>query len=147
MNEITKHGIASFVILLFCTIFFIDSLTFSSTAAYLPRIIIVLICILAVIMFIQAIRTHKRDAKKVEEKAAIHTKRVVIFVVLIGLYIALIEPIGYFIITPIFAIVSLLYLTNVQFRNVVFISVGFTIGIYIIFVSFLKIPIPMGLLS
>lgn len=151
MKELIKHGIASLIILLFCTLFFIESLKLPSTAASLPQIIIMLITILSILMFIQAFIKYKKSTKiTIKEgviKEKINIKRVLIFLGIIVLYIFTIDTIGYFIVTPIFAFISLLYLTSVRFMSVIFITIGFTVGIYVIFVMFLRIPIPMGLLS
>ena len=77
----------------------------------------------------------------------IAVKRVFLFAVFIALYIFLIDTIGYFIVTPIFVIVAFIYLKAAKLKTVIFIAVGFTAFIYALFVMFLKIPVPMGLLS
>lgn len=148
MSKIIKHAIATLLVLALTMTFYIQSLKYPPSAAKLPQILIVLISVLAVGMLIEAVLT-ERKAKKVagEKPQKIHALRALVFGILIGLYIILIEPIGYFIVTPLFVIAAMSYLRAVNFLKAVLIAIGFTVFVYALFIMFLKIPIPMGLLS
>lgn len=83
-----------------------------------------------------------------EEKfEPINYRQAIIFTIMIAAYIFLLEPIGYFIITPIYIVSTYIFLNATKVRNIVFISIGFTAFVYFLFVVFLKLPIPMGLLQ
>jgi len=77
----------------------------------------------------------------------IHVPRVILYTLSIAVYIYLIPRIGYFIATPLFMVVSYLYLKAAGFVRAMLISLGFSVFIYFLFVWFLKLPIPMGLLE
>lgn len=152
MPYLVKHSIGSGVVLIFSIVFFIESLNYPASAAILPRILIILIALLAVGMFIEAfIKNRKmKDQIKAEEKKRaedINVKRVVTFAVMIALYIVLIDVIGYFLLTPIFLFVTLQYLKSVKISTAILLSAVFTAFIYGLFSMFLNIPLPMGIFS
>lgn len=148
MSSLAKHGIASGLFLFFSIIFYLESLKLPETAARLPQLLIVIIIILSIAMFIESvIKPKKMAASNNDFVQNIAVKRVFLFAVFIALYIFLIDTIGYFIVTPIFVIVAFIYLKAAKLKTVIFIAVGFTAFIYALFVMFLKIPVPMGLLS
>src|SRR5699024_4987333 len=99
MSDLIKHAIVSGIILIFVFIFFLETLDMSNVAARLPQLIIGIITLLTIIMFIQSfIRKRKStDTSEEEENDQINVKRVVLFALSIGLYIYLIDILGYFI--------------------------------------------------
>ena len=148
MPYVLKHSIASGLVLALCITFFIQSLSYPATAARLPQILIIIIAILAVIMFLDAIRKQKKADKaneKVEKTEQINVKQVLVFGILIVLYVVLLEPIGYFILTPIFTFAALMYLKATHIGIAAAISIGFTAIIYGLFSVFLNVPIPKGM--
>ncbi|SFB36354.1 Tripartite tricarboxylate transporter TctB family protein [Lentibacillus halodurans] len=149
MSILLKYTIASGSILVFVSIFFIESLKLPDTAARLPQIVIVLIAILAIAMFIQAFIEHKKATNTNEqvEKENINVKRVFLFGISIALYIFFLDIIGYFILTPIFSFGVFMYLRATNVILAFILSIGFTAFVYAVFNLFLNIPIPMGVLS
>lgn len=161
MVKIYKHLIAGFLALSFTLLFYINSFKLKESAAKLPRILMALIVILSIGMIIEAYwksknphKTKKRIDEKQEdmsddddENIPINYKTAVIFTSLIAIYIFMLKPIGYFIITPIYIMVVYTFLKATSYRNMILISIGFTAFVYMIFVVFLKIPIPMGLMK
>lgn len=149
MSTLTKHSIASGLILVLCIIFFMETIDYPSEAARLPQILIILIALLAIGMFIEAFIKQKKinvsDEKVEEEKT--NVKRVFIFGIIITLYIFLIDILGYFLLTPIFIFCSLIFLRATKLIPAIFISILIPIFIYVVFKLFLNIPIPMGLLG
>jgi putative tricarboxylic transport membrane protein len=69
------------------------------------------------------------------------------FVLLIFGYIMTINPLGYFIATPSFLVATLLFLRSTKPQWIAAIAVGFTGFVYLLFVLFLHMPVPMGLLD
>ena len=62
-------------------------------------------------------------------------------------YILAIDPLGYFLVTPAFLIGALSYLRAIKMRYILIITFIFTIFVYLLFVKFLHLPIPLGLMS
>jgi hypothetical protein len=101
-------------------------------------------------MLIEAYRAEKKKVKdegKSNEVSEINHTRAVVFALLIFGYIVTIKPLGYFIVTPFFVIISYLYLKATKIRNILLIALGFTAFVYLLFVVFLKLPIPLGPMS
>jgi hypothetical protein len=102
-------------------------------------------------MSLQAYRnSHRRQTEGGEAETSegkIVAGRVAWYVCLMALYIFLISRVGYFIVTPLFMTISYMLLKAAGFVKAAAISVGFAIFIYALFVVFLKLPIPLGLME
>lgn len=155
MSSLVKHSIATAAMLIFSAVFFFESLDYPDASARLPQILIIAIVILALAMFIESV-VKQRKASKIDAETSekdksdeekINVKRVLIFGVLIALYIYFIDIVGYFIVTPLFILITLIVLKAAKTRTVIIIAIGFTVFIYALFVMFLHIPVPMGLLA
>lgn len=161
MKNYIRLYIAGAVAIGFVLLFFFRSITMSPTAAFLPRILMVLIILLSIGMMYEGYyreKKHIKLKKRIDERldedeeteddsGKLNIPRVIIFIIMIASYIFLLKPVGYFIMTPIFAIVAYLFLKATKIKNILFIAAGFTIFVYFVFVAFLKIPIPMGILQ
>ncbi|MFC4354276.1 tripartite tricarboxylate transporter TctB family protein [Chryseomicrobium palamuruense] len=162
---VLKHTIATSLVLILCIVFFMQTINYPTTAARLPQILLVIIAALAIIMLMNAIRASKNENDKFSKEINIpdseiqmnsstnnkvqeivNVKRVVIFGLLIAGYILLMEIIGYFIITPLFVFISLMYLRATTLIWAIILSIGFTAFIYGIFSMFLNVPVPLGIL-
>jgi hypothetical protein len=131
------------------SLFFLQkSLSMSRTAARFPQLIAGLVLILALAM---AFQTWKRapgfGGEEKEPSAPIHHVRVAVYVAAMVLYIFLIPRLGYFIATPLFMLVSYGYFRATGPVRTVLICLGFPVFIYLLFVLFLKLPIPLGLME
>lgn len=147
---------------LLAIVFYIHTLHLPKAAFQLPRILIVIVIILSIAMVIEQLFSYKKnlqeDSKKTdfpinqnlsvskEDEFNVCPTRVFVFIALITGYILTIERLGYFIITPIYIIATYRYLRATKFLNIILIAVGFTFFVYLLFVLFLHLPIPMGLL-
>lgn len=148
MNNLAKHGLASALTLTLAIVFYVNSLKLPDAAASLPRILAVIIILLSFAMFGEAWYNERKNRKvQQESNEPIHGFRVFVFAALIALYVILIKPLGYFVVTPLFLIVALSYLKATQLWKSVLIALGFTLFCYLLFVWFLNLPIPMGLFS
>lgn len=153
MNYIISHSIASFLAILLSVVFYVNSLKLPPAAYQLPRLLCGIIVFLSILMLYEAIleerMIRKGDVKSKaseerEETYSIDYKRAFIFALFIALYIFLIKPIGYFIVTPLFIIIANLFLRSTRLTNILLISLGFTAFVYLVFIYFLKVPIPLG---
>jgi len=162
MKKSIRLMIASILAIIFSLIFYFNTFKLPAVAAKLPRILIGLIILLALGIMIQAYVSETKIAKanRIQNKEPgeekddseekfepINYRQAIIFTIMIAAYIFLLEPIGYFIITPIYIVSTYIFLNATKVRNIVFISIGFTAFVYFLFVVFLKLPIPMGLLQ
>ncbi|WP_257391561.1 tripartite tricarboxylate transporter TctB family protein [Cytobacillus gottheilii] len=144
---VVKHAIATGLVLTLCVVFFLESLDLPATAARLPQILIIIIAILGILMFVEALKKSKDtgSTEGEERPEKINVKRVVIFVALIALYIFLMDIIGYFILTPLFTFAALVYFKATKVVVAIILSIAFTAFIYGLFSIFLNVPVPRGI--
>ena len=152
MNNLAKHGLASGLTLILSIVLYVDSFNLPPAAASLPRALAWIIIVLSIAMFAEAWYKERKKAKVNQEgnqetKEPIRIFRVLVFASMIVLYVALIKPLGYFLVTPLFLIVGMAYLKATRLWKAVLIAFGFTLFCYLLFVMFLHLPIPMGLFS
>lgn len=147
MPVIMKHSIASGLVLAMCITFFIQSLSYPPTAARLPQILIVALAILAIAMFVEAVKKQAKEkvVEKEEQKEKINVKRVLVFGAMIVAYVFLLEFVGYFILTPLFTFGALMYLKATKPIVAILISIIFPLFIYALFSLFLNVPVPKGI--
>ena len=70
--------------------------------------------------------------------------RPLLAVVILGLYALVIETLGFPLITFIFLLIWMGVIERVHWLKMMFISIGVTVGLYLIFGFFLEVPVPMG---
>jgi len=148
MNNLAKHGLASAITLILAIVLYVDSFNLPPAAANLPRALAWIIIVLSLAMFAEALYKERKKAQENQEpKEPILVFRVFVFAAMIALYVALIKPLGYFLVTPLFLITALAYLKATRLWKAVLIALSFTVFCYLLFVMFLHLPIPMGLFS
>ena len=142
-------------------LFYTTSLTMAPAAYHMPRILIVLVSILGVLMVADVFlfKHRNQNAEAVDAAAdakapyirgffdGINVLRAGAFMAMVVLYILLLESVGYFIMTPLFLIGALSLLQASRPWIMVAISVVAPVFIYLIFVTFLDLPMPMGLME
>ena len=162
MKKLLLQIIFAGLAVLLAVVFYINTLHLPKAAYLLPRIMIFIVILLSIAMVIERLLSYKKNLREDSKKTDFHSNhnfrvskedefnvrpaRVFVFIVLITGYIFTIEQLGYFIITPIYIIATYLYLRATKFLNIILIAVGFTFFVYLLFVLFLHLPIPMGLL-
>ena len=147
--------------------FFIETLHMPKAAYQMPRLLIVALGILSTLMLVEQVwklrkgepvkkakdelETLMAEAAKAEEMTPEELRnsriRRIFFVGMLTAYIVTIKPLGYFIATPLYLLGTLLYLKSTKSYIALAIAVGFTIFVYLLFVMFLNLPVPMGLLE
>jgi putative tricarboxylic transport membrane protein len=65
-------------------------------------------------------------------------------VVILGLYALLIETLGFPLTTFAFLLVWMGVIKRIHWFKMVLVSIGVTVGLYLIFSVFLEVPVPMG---
>ena len=151
MNDLVKYGIASILACILAAVFYYQTLSLPKDSYQLPRILIAVIVLLAIGMFLEAYRKYRREAKGREKKAeadkGLNYKRATLFTLMVFAYILAINPLGYFLVTPVFLIGVLSYLKAIRMRYILMITIFFTVFVYLLFVEFLHLPIPLGPMS
>jgi putative tricarboxylic transport membrane protein len=142
-------------------LFYTTSLTMRPAAYHMPRILVVFVSILAVLMVADVFLFKRRNQNKETEDAVanptapyiggffdgVNVLRTGAFMSMVVLYILLLESVGYFIMTPLFLIGALSLLRASRLWIILAISVVAPMIVYSIFVTFLDLPMPMGLMQ
>lgn len=142
-------------------LFYTTSLTMPPAAYHMPQILAVLVSLLAVMMVADVFLFKRRNQKAEAVDAAddvtapyiggffdgVNVLRTGTFIFLVVLYILLLESVGYFIMTPLFLIGALTLLRASRLWIILAISVIAPMIVYLIFVTFLDLPMPMGLMT
>lgn len=159
MKNTKKIAIAAVLALIFTLTFLYKAISLPKTAGFTPKILIFIVSLLSILMLVESYYTEKNNFKRKrriderseedddEDKIPVDYKKAFIFGLMIAIYIFTMKPIGYFIVTPLFVIAAYKYLKSTNWKNTIIISVGFTIFVYLVFVLFLKLPVPMGILG
>jgi putative tricarboxylic transport membrane protein len=149
LKNINKYIIAAGLSILFAFVLFMNTFKLPEDAAKLPKILMGLIVLLSIGTVLEAYKKDKKakESGDKEEPEKINHVRALIFGAMVAVYVLTMEPIGYFIMTPIYVMAAYLFLKATKVRNMIFISVGFTVFVYFVFVVFLKLPVPMGILQ
>ncbi|HCL79156.1 MAG TPA: hypothetical protein DIC53_04220 [Synergistaceae bacterium] len=150
MGSVLHHALFAAFACAIAGYFFVAGNSMPASAGRLPVLLSVLVFILSGAMMVKAVRSSRQNSEQEAPEAArppLQVTRVAAYVALIVAYIYCIPRLGYFIATPLFMLLSYLYLRALGIGRSLLISVGFSLFIYLLFVRFLKLPIPMGLLE
>ncbi len=149
-------------------LFYTLSLHMPREAYLLPRLLVYVIIPLSAAMIIESsIDMKKEKAKAVARngntledevasagswtaQASLDKKvalKGTIFVLFIAAYVVLIQNLGYFIATPLFIVAAFLLLKSTNILVSIITAVGFSGFVYALFVVFLHLPVPMGILA
>jgi hypothetical protein len=155
MTNATKHYLhylfAAFTLGV-SAFFFYRAGTLPRSAALLPKIVAMLTAGFSVAMAVQAYLDgvpgkREQGEENVPPEQKIHVLRAVCFVVMIGAYIYLVPIVGFFVMTPLYIFLAYICLKAVKPVFALLISILFTGFIYALFVSFLKLPVPLGFME
>ncbi len=148
MPYVYKELLFAAGIIAVAVVFFVQGGSLPGSAGMLPRLMSVLLVILACFMMYHAVKDNReRGAEEPPWMRPIKFRRVALFLAMIVAYVALAEPLGYFVVTPLFIIVTYLALRAVKPVTAVIIAVGFSAFIYALFVRLLHLPVPLGVLQ
>lgn len=148
MSDFLKYIAAALLAILLSIIFYIKTFSLPPEGYQFPRLLIAVVILLSIAMVVEAYFKFMKNTKKnIKTQKNVNSAKVFIFGLLIGIYVFTIKPVGYFVVTPLYLSIVYLYLKSTSIRNIVLISLGFTFFVYLLFVKFLHLPIPMGLFS
>lgn len=133
--------ILGFILVAICGVFYFMISRLPSKATLYPLFVTTILLILTLIHI--AITYFKKADSEANVFKDLELKQLLFVLGASGLYVGLINIIGYVISTIIY-IVAVLFGLNVKKSNSVFISVGFSIIVYVVFKILLKVPLPRG---
>lgn len=142
-------------------LFYTTSLTMPPAANHMPRILAIVVSVLAAMMVADVFLFKRRNqnAEAVETSAdstapyiggffdGVNIVRTGALMAMIVIYIFLLESVGYFIMTPLFLVSALSLLRACRLWIILTISLVAPMVVYLIFVTFLDLPMPMGLMT
>ena len=103
-----------------------------------PRAIVIAMSALAVMQIIISIKNRNSDEKiKIGQWATLLSGIALLFV-----YISLIPILGYFVTTPIFVVGFLVLQGNRNWLQIVLVSSGFCLFVYVVFINVLRVTLP-----
>jgi membrane-bound metal-dependent hydrolase YbcI (DUF457 family) len=144
MSNLSKHLLAAVIAIAFAVMLYLDSYKLNFAGYLLPRILSATIILLSLAMIAEAWWCQKKSGTADCSSTETNSKRVIIFISSIIAYIVGINIVGYFVSTPLYIVGAYLYLNAMKLRNSILIAVGFTVFVYLLFVAFLQLPIPLG---
>lgn len=150
MNRLAPYLLFAGAVDSLAVVFYVNTLRMPKAAYQMPRILIALVLLLSVLMIVEQVVLMRKTPSAENGNdipVEISPIRIGVFVSLILAYVLTIVPLGYFIATPVFLIGSLLFLRSTKMHWILAIAVGFTVFVYLLFVLFLHMPVPMGLLG
>ena len=148
MSYLCKEILFAAGLAVMAIVFFVQGDSLPSSARMLPQVMCVLLLFLVCLMVYQAVMDNrKRGGVDPSWVGPIKLMRVVLYLGAVLAYVALAEPLGYFVVTPLFIIVTYIAMNAVKPVTTVIIAVGFSAFIYALFVRFLNLPVPLGVLQ
>lgn len=112
--------------------------------SFFPKLSVIVIAILALILMVCSLvwREQKREPEHISvRKDAI---RVTLTICMTIVYIYMIDVFGFWITTPVFLGIMMMYLGVRRWRTTIAVSVFMVVGIYLFFQRFLHILLPSG---
>lgn len=142
MSTVKKESLFALAVLSLTVLFWGQTNSMPGSAAMFPRLLMGGIALLTTLMIIQAVR-------RGEDKPGppVYIPRVAAFLTLLLVYVGCADSVGYFIVTPLFVMASSFLLRAMSLRSTLFMALGFPAFIYGLFVGFLHLPVPLGLLE
>ncbi len=114
-------------------------------AAFWPKIILVLILIFAFIQVLIGIKTIKREGKLPNISMKLPRKTFILSILIIILYIASMDILGFLLSTLLFQILFLLNLHEKRLSVIFLVPTIMTVIYYVLFIKVLFAPLPRGI--
>jgi len=108
---------------------------------FLPFGLCLILIILSLFLIISRWKKESRPTPFWQHRAWL---RPFLGVIILGLYALVIEKLGFPLTTFIFLIVWMGVIERIHWWKIISVSIGVTLGLYLIFGYFLEVPIPMG---
>ncbi|MDU1909696.1 tripartite tricarboxylate transporter TctB family protein [Fusobacterium sp.] len=125
------------------TFYFVLIKRLPENAAKYPMFVCILLIVLTIMLGIRSFTSKEKYRGKLF--ADLQLKQFLFIIIISAIYIFLIELLGFFVTTFIYLMVAMIGLkANIKLSAIT--SIAFCILIYLVFVAFLKVPVPSGFL-
>jgi putative tricarboxylic transport membrane protein len=117
---------------------------------FFPLLIAVIIIGLSLLIMVRSIiliRVQKKEIKERQEKNEANYFGVISYLIMTVLYFVLFEKIGFLIASSLFLIVALKYVEKQRLKVAILVGLASVFVGYFLFVYFLKVPLPKGLIK
>lgn len=129
-------------------VFFITfSGNFEGDAGLWPKLFSIVLIVFSVALIIETIIKAKNSKEKEKVTNLRENKFVIYIAVLMFIYLLLMRPIGFLILTPFFIGFILWILKYRKVKKIILLSTTFTIAILLVFQFMLNVPLPQGILN
>lgn len=110
-----------------------------------PVALLIISALLVIMSLVMNIKKYKEQGNKSEENEnSGQLKIIIIYMVFIGVYIFIMDKIGYSLSTYLFTLLSLLFLKVQSKKVLIILPVGITLVIYFVFTNLLAVMLPRG---
>ena len=123
---------------------------FGPDEGFFPLVVAIVILGLSLSIIIKSfhfIGTRKERPLEDQKKEAVDVFRVISYVILMLLYSSLMETVGFLITSPLFLILLMKYIEKQGWKITILVGSGSIIISYLLFVYFLNVPLPKGLMK
>ncbi len=146
MTTLYKESLFVIAVLALAALFWHQTGLIPEEATQFPKLLIVCIVGLALAMFGQA-WTQAKKKEQEEAGAPINLVRIFFLSILLLAYVFSVQPIGYFVATPLFICTAGILFKALRPLWAVVVAILFSSFIYALFVGFLHLPVPLGILE
>ncbi len=147
MSSFRKESLFVIAVLALAMLFWHQTYLIPEDATQFPKLLIILIVGLALAMQWQAWKNTKKKQEVAEEASPVNWKRLSCFAGVLLTYVFTVQPLGYFVVTPLFICIAGIVFKALRPVWAVVVAVLFSSFIYALFVGFLHLPVPLGLLE
>ncbi len=146
MTTFRKEALFVIAVMALAMLFWNQTSLIPESATTFPKILIVAIAGFSLAMLAQAWITAQKNIQK-ESSEPINYVRILLFASILLIYVFSVQPLGYFIVTPLFIIVTSILFKALSVLWSFAVAIVFSSFIYALFVGFLHLPVPLGLLE
>ena len=141
MKSKKKNLVLGLLLVLICLIFYLMIFQLRSDVRLYPLFTTTILLVFSIGLLIHNHFSQVEEEEESTEKVDI--KQLLFVVVTSGVYVALLNIVGYVVSTLAYLLVMLFGL-KLEKKKAILIGVGFTIFIYVLFKGALKVPLPKG---
>lgn len=142
MKSKKKNLVLGLLLILICLIFYLMIFQLRSDVRLYPLFTTTILLAFSIGLLVQN-HFSKVEEEEEEDKEEVDIKQLLFVIVTSGVYVALMNIVGYVVSTLVYLLVMLFGL-KLEKKKAILIGVGFTIFIYLLFKVALKVPLPKG---
>lgn len=142
MKSKKKNLVLGLLLILICLIFYLMIFQLRSDVRLYPLFTTTILLAFSIGLLVQN-HFSKVEEEEEEDKEEVDIKQLLFVIVTSGVYVALMNIVGYVVSTLVYLLVMLFGL-KLEKKKAILIGVGFTIFIYVLFKVALKVPLPKG---